>query len=94
MPTASTKASRVTAMRLPVKVLKDIDDMVGKGNRSRFIIAAIEKELKRQKRLSYTKNSPGLIIGDLVPDRKPEEDDTLAFVNKLRAADRADRKVK
>lgn len=88
MSTASTKASRVTAVRLPVRILKDIDDMVGKGKRSRFIITAIEKELKRQRRLSYIKNLPGLITDDLVPDRKPEEDDTLAFVNKLRAADR------
>ena len=60
----------------------------GKGNRSKFIVNAIVKELKRQKRLKYISESDGFIDYELVPDKQPDEDDTLAFVNLLRTSDR------
>ncbi|WXJ94234.1 hypothetical protein MCACP_07050 [Neomoorella carbonis] len=87
MDSISGRVSKMTAVRLPLKVIHEIDTMVGKGNRSKFIAMAIEKELKRQKRLAYVQNSEGLWQGDLVPDKKPGEDDTLAFVNRLRELD-------
>jgi len=88
MAAVPDKVSKMTAVRLPLKVIEDIDSMFGKGQRSKFIVTAIEKELKRQKRLNYISNNEGFIAGDLVPDRRSEEDDTLAFVNRLRASDR------
>ncbi|MDN5344871.1 MAG: hypothetical protein PWQ18_983 [Clostridia bacterium] len=81
------RASRMTAVRLPIKVIHEIDTMVGKGNRSRFIATAIEKELMRQKRLAYIQKSEGLFQDDLVADKKPGEDDTLAFINYMRVSD-------
>jgi hypothetical protein len=51
---------------------------VGKGNRSRFIAAAIEKELKRQARLAHIEKGEGFIPDDL---------DALDFVNRLRSWD-------
>ncbi len=86
MAGAAGKASRMTAVRLPLKVIYEIDTMVGKGKRSRFITAAIKKELMRQKRLAYIQKSEGLFRDDLVTDKKPGEDDTLAFINRLRAS--------
>ncbi|PRR74900.1 hypothetical protein [Neomoorella humiferrea] len=84
MNSTSGRVSKMTAVRLPLSVIHEIDTMVGKGKRSKFIAMAIEKELKRQKRLAYVQNSEGLWQGELVPDKKPGEDDTLAFVNRLR----------
>lgn len=86
------KDSKITAVRLPFKILQDIDAIAGKGNRSKFILSAIEKELRRQRRLAYLQGGEGFITGELVPDRRPEEgDDTLAFVKRLREKDaRAD----
>jgi len=81
------RASRMTAIRLPLKIIDEIDTMVGKGNRSRFIATAIEKELMRQKRLAYIQKSAGLFQDDLVADKKPGEDDTLSFINHLRTSD-------
>lgn len=82
------KDSKITAIRLPFKILKDIDAIAGKGNRSKFILSAIEKELRRQRRLAYIQKGEGFIADELVPDRRPEEgDDTLAFVNRLREKD-------
>lgn len=70
------RASHITAVRLPVKVVCKIDSLVGKGNRSRFIAAAIEKELKRQVRLAHIEKGEGFIPDDL---------DALDFVNRLRS---------
>jgi len=70
--------SKVTAVRLPPGIVKKIDALVGKGNRSRFIAAAIERELKRRARLAYIEGAEGFFNDDL---------DTLAFVNRLRASD-------
>jgi Arc/MetJ-type ribon-helix-helix transcriptional regulator len=81
------RVSKMTAVRLPLKVIDEIDTMVGKGYRSRFIATAIEKELMRQKRLAYIQKSEGLFQHDLVADKKPGQDDTLAFINRLRASD-------
>ncbi|HHW41616.1 MAG TPA: hypothetical protein GXX19_10815 [Syntrophomonadaceae bacterium] len=44
------KASQITAVRLPAEVVCRIDTLVGKGNRSKFIAAAVEKELNPPKR--------------------------------------------
>lgn len=88
MTANSGKATRMTAVRLPLKVIRDIDCTFGKGNRSKFIVNAIVKELKRQKRLKYISESDGFIDYELVPDKQPDEDDTLAFVNLLRTSDR------
>lgn len=70
--------SKITAVRLPLGVVQKIDALVGKGNRSRFIAAAIEKELKRRARLAHMASAEGFIADDL---------NTLSFVNRLRAAD-------
>jgi hypothetical protein len=79
------KNSKITAVRLPLHILKEIDAIAGKGNRLKFILSSIEKELKRQKRLAYVQKEEGFISGELVPDKRPEEgDDTLAFINRLR----------
>lgn len=76
------QASQITAVRLPAEVVCRIDTLVGRGNRSKFIAAAVEKELKRQARLAHLEEAEGFIPDDL---------DTLAFVNRLRAWDeRAD----
>ena len=64
----TSKLSRMTAVRLPVEVVKDIDALVGRGNRSKFITAAIEKELRRQKRLAYVRSSEGFISDEAIPD--------------------------
>lgn len=70
--------SKVTAVRLPPGIVQKIDALVGKGNRSRFIAAAVERELKRKARLAHIEGSEGFIDDDL---------DALAFVNRLRASD-------
>lgn len=72
------RASKITAIRLPEDVVSGIDALVDKGNRSRFIADAVEKELKRQARLAHLEECGGFIPDDL---------DTLAFVNRLRARD-------
>ncbi|MGB9793169.1 MAG: YlcI/YnfO family protein [Thermacetogeniaceae bacterium] len=54
-------ASQITAVRLPVEVVRKIDSLVGKGNRSRFIADAIERELKQQARLEYIEKEPGML---------------------------------
>ncbi|MDQ0285897.1 Arc/MetJ-type ribon-helix-helix transcriptional regulator [Desulfofundulus luciae] len=74
----TTGNSKITAVRLPLGIVQKIDALVGKGNRSRFIAAAIEKELKRKARLAHIAGAEGFIADDI---------DTLAFVNRLRAAD-------
>ncbi|AEG15295.1 hypothetical protein Desku_1717 [Desulfofundulus kuznetsovii DSM 6115] len=74
----TTGNSKITAVRLPLGIVQKIDTLVGKVNRSRFIAAAIEKELKRKARLAHIAGVEGFIADDL---------DTLAFVNRLRAAD-------
>lgn len=70
--------SKITAVRLPPGIVQKIDALVGKGNRSRFIAAAIERELKRKARQAYISSSEGFIADDL---------DTLAFINRLRDSD-------
>ncbi len=76
------QASQITAVRLPSEVVCRIDALVGRGNRSRFIAAAVEKELKRRARLAHLEEAGGFIPDDL---------DALVFVNRLRAWDeRAD----
>lgn len=72
-------SSKITAVRLPLGIVQKIDALVGRGNRSRFIAAAIEKELKRKARLAHITGAEGFIADDL---------DTLAFVNRLRAMDK------
>lgn len=74
------KISKMTAVRLPLRVIKDIDTLVGRGNRSKFITTAIEKELRRQKRLAYVRSSEGLVSDDEIPD-------ALDFVDRLRQRD-------
>lgn len=76
--TSSSGNSKITAVGLPVGIVQKIDTLVGRGNRSRFIAAAIEKELKRKARLAHIAGAEGFIADDL---------DALAFVNRLRAAD-------
>ncbi|MCR4420400.1 MAG: hypothetical protein QHH27_10945 [Clostridia bacterium] len=70
----------MTAVRLPVRVIKEIDGLVGKGNRSKFIAGAIEKELRRQKRLAYLRSNQGLVSDEEIPD-------AVDFVNRLRGED-------
>lgn len=72
------KSSKITAVRLPLPMVQKIDALVGKGNRSKFITTAIEKEIKRQERLADILSSEGFI---------DDEVDTLGFVNRLRASD-------
>ncbi|HHW43037.1 hypothetical protein GFC01_03670 [Desulfofundulus thermobenzoicus] len=74
----TTGNSKITAVRLPVGIVQKIDALVGRGNRSRFIATAIEKELKRRARLAHIASAEGFIADDL---------DTLAFINCLRAMD-------
>lgn len=76
----TSKLSRMKAVRLPLEVVKDIDALVGRGSRSKFITAAIEKELRRQKRLAYVRSSEGFISDEASPD-------TLEFVDRLRQTD-------
>jgi len=75
---SSIHNSKITAVRLPCAIVQKIDVLVGKGNRSKFISAAIEKELKRKARLDHISKSEGFIDDGL---------DTLSFVNHLRASD-------
>lgn len=83
------KALKMTVVRLPENVILKIDEIDGKGKRSKFITTDIENELKRQKRIQFVQESAGLIPDVLLPDRLPGEgDDTLAYVNRMRAADR------
>ncbi|RJQ28240.1 MAG: hypothetical protein C4589_06835 [Peptococcaceae bacterium] len=70
--------SRITAVRLPLIIVQKIDALVGKGNRSKFIAIAVERDLKRQARLAHISGSEGFFDDDV---------DTLAFVNRLRASD-------
>lgn len=70
--------SKITAVRLPLAIVQKIDALVGKGHRSRFIAAAVERELKRRARLAHISTSEGFI---------DDEVDTLALVNSMRAAD-------
>ena len=63
---------------MPLGIVQKIDALLSRGNRSWFIAAAIEKELKRKARLAHIAGAEGFIADDL---------DTLNFVNRLRAID-------
>lgn len=76
--TALSAKSKITAVRLPLMLVQKIDALVGKANRSKFIAAAIEKEIKRKARLAHISASAGFIDDQL---------DTLEFINLLKASD-------
>ncbi|MCR4429715.1 MAG: hypothetical protein NUV45_01710 [Tepidanaerobacteraceae bacterium] len=76
---ASPKKTKMTAIRLPVSVIDKIDRLFGKGNRSRFIYEAIEKELKRRKRLLFIEEDANLISDDMK--------DSIEYVNEMRKFD-------
>ncbi|MDN5300888.1 MAG: hypothetical protein PWQ60_402 [Thermoanaerobacteraceae bacterium] len=73
------KKTKMTAVRLPVSVIDKIDRLFGKGNRSKFIYEAIEKELKRRKRLEFIEKDTNLISDDIK--------DSVEYVNEMRKID-------
>ena len=57
-----------THISLPEKLVDDIDELVGKRNRSRFIAEAAEKELKRKRLLRTIKRGAGILKAEDYPE--------------------------
>ncbi|WP_422449117.1 YlcI/YnfO family protein [Thermoanaerobacterium sp. DL9XJH110] len=75
----NSRVTKMTAVRLPVSVIEKIDSLYGKGNRSKFIYEAIEKELKRRKRLEFLEKDISLISDDIK--------DSVEYVDEMRKID-------
>jgi metal-responsive CopG/Arc/MetJ family transcriptional regulator len=71
---------------LPDELVADVDQMVGKRQRSRFVEEAIREKLKRESRRAALHKAAGV----LSPEDNPEwttSDETYKWVRKSRQAD-------
>jgi metal-responsive CopG/Arc/MetJ family transcriptional regulator len=66
--------TKLTSIRFPADLLIEIDKYVGDGNRSKFIIDAIRKELHRLKQRKAIRNVAGIFGENDYPELKTSED--------------------
>ena len=56
------KNTKLTPVRFPVDLLSDLDQLVGPGKRSKFIIEATQKELLRLKQKKALHSAAGALV--------------------------------
>lgn len=81
--------SRLTPIRIPIDLLQAIDKHVGKGQRSKFIVEAAERELIRQRQLQAFEESAGAWKDEDHPDLPSTMEGMARYMRRLR--DEADR---
>ena len=75
--------TKLTPIRFPADLLIEIDEYIGDGNRSKFIIDATRKELHRLKQRIAIRNAAGIFDEKDYPELKASED-TSKWVRKIR----------
>ena len=75
--------TKMTTIRFPADLLTEIDKYIGDGNRSKFIIDAIRKELHRLKHRKAIHNVAGIFDEIDYPEFKTSED-ASNWVRKIR----------
>jgi len=81
--------SKVTAIRFPVELLEEMDRWVGKRGRSRFVIRAVERELRRLQQRKAGEEAFGAWAEADYPEFATPED-TVAWISRhRREGDRA-----
>jgi hypothetical protein len=82
---------KMTPIRIPAELLKDIDKHVGPRQRSQFIIEASERELIRRKQLEALHACAGAWDDKDHPELPQTVEGLRAYLKKLRAdAERGD----
>lgn len=76
-------ATRLTALRLPEKLLAEIDGFVGPGKRSEFIVRAVERALLQVKQEKALKAYQGVWTGADYPEFATPKD-TEKWVRQVR----------
>jgi len=72
-----------THVVLPDELVEGVDDLVGKRNRSRFIAAATEKELRRERLREAIRKGAGILSDEDYPEWSTPEK-TAEWLRKLR----------
>ena len=75
--------TKLTSIRFPIELLTEIDKHIGDGNRSKFIIDAIHKELHRVKYKKAIRDVAGIFDENDYPELKTSED-ASNWVRKVR----------
>lgn len=75
--------TKLTPVRFPVDLLAELDKFVSEGGRSKFIIEATRKELKRVRQRKAIQNAAGIFKEKDYPEFGTPED-TAEWVRKLR----------
>jgi metal-responsive CopG/Arc/MetJ family transcriptional regulator len=82
---------KMTPIRIPAELLKDIDEHVGPRQRSQFLIEAAERELIRQKQLQAIRECAGAWKDADYPELPHTAEGLSEYVAKLRGeADRGE----
>lgn len=77
--------TKITPIRIPADLLKSIDAHVGRRQRSKFILDAIERELLRQRQLEAMKEAAGCWKAEDHPEIPDTIDGMNEYTRKLRA---------
>lgn len=81
--------SRLTPIRIPIDLLQAIDEHVGTGQRSKFIVEAAERELVRQRQLRALAKSAGAWSHEDHPELPATAEGMAEYMRQTR--DKADR---
>lgn len=76
-----------THLRLPEELVREVDQIVGARQRSRFVEEAIRNQLKREKMAAALRNTAGSLRGDYPEWESPER--VSAWVAEGREEDEA-----
>jgi len=77
------ETTKLTPIRLPVDLLAELDSLVGRGQKSKFIIEATKKELLRLKQRKALQAAAGIFKGKEYPQFATHAD-VSAWVRNLR----------
>jgi metal-responsive CopG/Arc/MetJ family transcriptional regulator len=83
--------TKLTPIRLPVDLLADLDSLVGKRQKSKFIIEATKKELLRLKQKKTLQAAAGILKTEDYPEFTTAAD-VSAWVQRLREETEARRR--
>lgn len=72
--------TRLTAVRFPAKLVEELDRLVGKRQRSRFIVEATARELQRLRQQAAGQAA----FGSWKAEDHPEIEDAAAWVSRNR----------
>lgn len=87
----SDKRTKLTAVRFPASLLRELNRVVGHGRRSEFIVRATERALLQLKQAKAIRECRGILSAEDYPEfATPEK--TRAWVERLRRE--ADERVK